>query len=145
MTCDQVMEYLQHFDGIMARRVLAAKQQNKVLSLMARVCANGQASVGLIPVDASHPFATLRGPTNAVCFYTQRYKDYPLHVHGPAAGPSILASSVFSSLLSLMRELGAKDHVSEEDNLSGKEASSQKTILRISPSQSANDLTNLTL
>lgn len=110
LTGEELIKHLETFNDAMAQQVQEAKREKRVLSLMSRVDANGKASVKLAQIPTSHPFASLEGPTNAVCFYTERYKEHPLSVHGPAAGPSILASSVFGSLLSLTRELGASDH-----------------------------------
>ena len=41
-------------------------------------------------------------------FTTRRYRDNPLVVQGPGAGPEVTAAGVFSDLLRLAAALGAR-------------------------------------
>ena len=45
---------------------------------------------------------------NCVQFTTRRYRDNPLVVQGPGAGPEVTAAGVFSDLLRLAAALGAR-------------------------------------
>ena len=53
----------------------------------------------------SHPFATLSGSDNMVCFTTERYNQQPLIVRGPGAGAEVTAMSVFDDLLAIAKRL----------------------------------------
>lgn len=55
--------------------------------------------VGPAPLPESHPLARL-GPTgNAVAFTTRRYRELPLVIQGPGAGPEVTAAGIFADLL----------------------------------------------
>ncbi|MFU8832665.1 MAG: hypothetical protein ACNA7J_10990 [Wenzhouxiangella sp.] len=45
---------------------------------------------------------------NVVAFTTERYRDNPLIVQGPGAGPEVTAAGVFADLLRVASALGAK-------------------------------------
>jgi len=63
--------------------------------------------VGLVAVDARHPFANIALTDNIVRFATRRYCDNPLIVQGPGAGPEVTAGGVFGDVLRLAAYLGA--------------------------------------
>jgi aspartokinase/homoserine dehydrogenase 1 len=42
----------------------------------------------------------LRGPDNIFQFRTRRYREQPLTVQGPGAGPEVTAAGVIADLLS---------------------------------------------
>jgi len=65
------------------------------------VDAKGNATVGLVRLDARHAFANIALTDNVVRFATRRYCDNPLIVQGPGAGPEVTAGGVFSDLLRL--------------------------------------------
>ena len=46
-----------------------------------------------------HPCAGARGTDNLIAFTTDRYRDSPLVVRGPGAGPALTAAGVFADLL----------------------------------------------
>ena len=89
-----------------ATRRSAAKAGN-VLRFVGRVTRDGEASVGLCPYPASHPFARVQLTDNIVLFRTGRYRDNPLVVQGPGAGREVTAAGVFADLLRLASYLGA--------------------------------------
>ena len=68
----------------------------------------GSATVGLMELDASHPFANINLTDNVVRFVTGRYDVNPLVVQGPGAGPQVTAGGVFADLLRVCAYLGAK-------------------------------------
>jgi aspartokinase/homoserine dehydrogenase 1 len=63
--------------------------------------------VELKTFKADHPFGTLNGSDNMVCFTTKRYCSTPLVVRGPGAGAEVTAGGVFGDLLKLAAYLGA--------------------------------------
>jgi len=87
-----------------ARRSAAAA--GNVLRFVGRVTRDGEASVGLCPYPASHPFARVQLTDNIVLFRTGRYRDNPLVVQGPGAGREVTAAGVFADLLRLASYLG---------------------------------------
>ena len=58
-------------------------------------------SVGLQSVPSTHPLASLNGTDNQIVFTTQRYKENPLVITGPGAGPAVTAAGVLNDLLKL--------------------------------------------
>ncbi len=67
--------------------------------------ANGQASVGLQAVEASHPAASLNATDNLFAFTTARYRETPLVIRGSGAGPAVTAGGVFADILKACAEL----------------------------------------
>ena len=73
-----------------------------------RVTARGEATVGVVELDAKHAFANIALTDNVVRFATARYNKNPLIVQGPGAGPEVTAGGVFADLLRLSAYLGAR-------------------------------------
>jgi aspartokinase/homoserine dehydrogenase 1 len=92
----------------MQDRYDSARARGKVLRYVARVTADGQATVGLAELDAKHAFANIALTDNVVRYATQRYCDNPLIVQGPGAGPEVTAGGVFADLLRVIAYLGAR-------------------------------------
>ena len=99
---------LSEADADMAERHARAAGAGKVLRYVAKLDAQGRASVGLAEVSRSHAFANLRLTDNIVQFTTRRYADNPLVVQGPGAGPEVTAAGVFADLLRVSSSLGAQ-------------------------------------
>ena len=55
-----------------------------------------------------HAFAHIRLTDNVVQFTTRRYRDNPLVVQGPGAGPEVTAAGVFADVLRVAATLGAR-------------------------------------
>src|SRR3984957_3698225 len=104
---DEFMARLVEFDATMAAMLQGARQKNEVLRYVGRIDADGKATVGLVRLDAKHPFANIALTDNVVRFATRRYCDNPLIIQGPGAGPEVTAAGVFSDLLRLSAYLGA--------------------------------------
>ncbi|MCX7032719.1 MAG: bifunctional aspartate kinase/homoserine dehydrogenase I [Arenimonas sp.] len=102
------MASLQDLDAPMAQRLADATARGQVLRYVARLGHDGQASVALVELPRDHAFAHLRLTDNIVQFTTRRYRDNPLIVQGPGAGPEVTAAGVFSDLLRLASALGAR-------------------------------------
>ena len=106
-SAEEFMVRLPEFDATMAATLEDARRKNEVLRYVGRVDRDGNATVGLLRLDARHAFANIALTDNVVRFATRRYCDNPLIVQGPGAGPEVTAGGVFSDLLRLSAYLGA--------------------------------------
>ena len=108
-TVDEFMARLPELDAPMKARLDAARAAGQVLRYVASLdAATGKASVGLVQLDRSHPFANINLTDNVVRFVTSRYDVNPLVVQGPGAGPQVTAGGVFADLLRVCAYLGAR-------------------------------------
>jgi aspartokinase/homoserine dehydrogenase 1 len=110
-TCppEEFMERLGELDAPMLARLESARAAGRVLRYVAALdAASGRASVGLVELERSHPFANINLTDNIVQFVTSRYHQNPLVVQGPGAGPAVTAGGVFADLLRVCAYLGAK-------------------------------------
>ena len=98
---------LAEHDGAMEAQRLAADAAGEVLRYVAVIEADGGATVGLRRYPKSHAFARTRGGDNIIAFTTERYREEPLVVQGPGAGPAVTAGGVFADVLRLASWLGA--------------------------------------
>jgi len=105
---EEFMASLADLDEAMAKRLADAGARGQVLRYVARLGHDGRASVSLVELPREHAFAHLRLTDNIVQFTTRRYRDNPLIVQGPGAGPEVTAAGVFSDLLRLASALGAR-------------------------------------
>ena len=106
-SAEEFMARLPESDAAMAAALAEATAKNQVLRYVGRVDAQGNATVGLRRLPATHAFANIALTDNVVRFATRRYCDNPLIVQGPGAGPEVTAAGVFSDLLRLAAYLGA--------------------------------------
>jgi aspartokinase/homoserine dehydrogenase 1 len=60
-------------------------------------------SVELRAVPTTSPFAGLRGTDNQVVFTTTRYRENPMIITGPGAGPAVTAAGVLNDILKAAR------------------------------------------
>jgi aspartokinase/homoserine dehydrogenase 1 len=105
MSPEEALENLHLLDRAMAREVASAQTQGSVLRHVASLDAKGHASVRLAMLPASHPFAHSRLTDNIVQFTTHRYRDNPMLVQGPGAGPEVTAAGIFADLLRIAESL----------------------------------------
>jgi aspartokinase/homoserine dehydrogenase 1 len=105
---DEFLDGLTRYDGAMLKRYEQAKAAGKVLRFVGRITAQGEATVGVVELDAKHAFANIALTDNVVRFATARYNNNPLIVQGPGAGPEVTAGGVFGDLLRLSAYLGAQ-------------------------------------
>ncbi|HEX4387300.1 MAG TPA: bifunctional aspartate kinase/homoserine dehydrogenase I [Steroidobacteraceae bacterium] len=105
---EEFMAQLSGHDEQMRARLEAARARGKVLRYTGKISAAGEATVGLQELDRQHPFANIALTDNVVRFVTRRYRDNPLIVQGPGAGPEVTAGGVFADLLRLAAYLGAR-------------------------------------
>lgn len=106
---DDFLARLHELDEPMAARLVDARVGGKVLRYVARLDVEARrASVGLVALPGDHAFAHIRLTDNVVQFTTRRYRDNPLVVQGPGAGPDVTAAGVFADLLRVAGALGAR-------------------------------------
>ncbi len=89
---------LGELDADWAKRAAAAKAKGRSLRYIASVTKD-RISVRLEPVDRSSPFFGLKGTDNQVAFTTVRYRQNPLVITGPGAGPAVTAAGVLNDML----------------------------------------------
>ena len=94
------LERLPELDGPWSAKVAAAKAKGAALRYIATVTKN-KIAVGLRAVDGGSPFAGLKGTDNQIVFTTSRYRENPLVVTGPGAGPAVTAAGVLNDILGL--------------------------------------------
>lgn len=57
--------------------------------------------MGLRSVECSSPLGALQGPANHAAFHTRRYRENPLIISGPGAGPEVTAAGVMGDVVKL--------------------------------------------
>ena len=87
-------------DAAWAERQSQADRQGRALRYVLEATAR-RVSVGLSAVPLSHPLAGLRGTDNQIVFTTDRYREHPLVITGPGAGPAVTAAGVLNDVLQL--------------------------------------------
>lgn len=108
VSAEEFMARLHQMDAAFAERLATASAAGNVLRYVARLDAEGNASVGLVELSEDHAFAHLRLTDNIVQFTTRRYCDNPLIVQGPGAGPEVTAAGVFADVLRVAAGQGAR-------------------------------------
>jgi aspartokinase/homoserine dehydrogenase 1 len=107
LSLEDYLKRMAEGDAAMSAKIAAAAANGEVLRYVGQVDEKGAASVRLIAVPKTHPFANLSGADNIVSFRTARYDRQPLVIQGPGAGPAVTAAGVFADLLRLASTLGA--------------------------------------
>ncbi len=102
----EFLERLAELDGPIGARFESARAKGHVLRYVARLGADGVARVGLTELPGDHAFAHGRLTDNVVQFTTARYRDNPLVVQGPGAGPEVTAAGLFADLLRIASSVG---------------------------------------
>jgi len=105
---EEFLERLPAYDAPMRQRFESARARGQVLRYVGRLTAAGEATVGVVELDAGHAFAHIALTDNVVRFATARYNHNPLIVQGPGAGPEVTAGGIFADLLRLSAYLGAR-------------------------------------
>ena len=107
LSADQFLAGLPAHDAEMAGLQAAAEARKEVLRYVGVVNPAGKSFVELKRYPMSHPFARIQGTDNIIAFTTNRYRNQPLIVQGPGAGPEVTAGGIFADLLRLATYLGA--------------------------------------
>jgi aspartokinase/homoserine dehydrogenase 1 len=98
----QFLARLSTWDDHFAQKVRVAQQKGQVLRYVATVTPR-RLRVGLQAVSVDSPFAGLKGTDNQIVFTTTRYREHPLVIRGPGAGPIVTAAGVLNDVLALAR------------------------------------------
>ena len=91
---------LEQQDAAWSERFAAATRRQRALRYVLRANAR-TVQVGLQAVPLTHPLAGLRGTDNQIVFTTMRYREHPLVITGPGAGPAVTAAGVLNDILQL--------------------------------------------
>jgi bifunctional aspartokinase / homoserine dehydrogenase 1 len=108
MPASDFLSRLTELDSLMQTRLARAKKMGAVLRYVAKLDTSGAAQVGLMELPPSHAFAHIKLTDNVVQFTTARYRNNPLVVQGPGAGPEVTAAGIFADVLRISGSLGAK-------------------------------------
>lgn len=99
------MTELSKHDHKFKKMVDTAAKNGKVLAYIAKF-QNGKASVKIEEIGKDHPFYNLAGVDNIISLTTNYYKDNPLVIKGPGAGPEFTASGVLSDIFKIVNSKG---------------------------------------
>ncbi len=102
-TTDEFVARLDEADAEWAKRAAAARADGRVLRYRARVTPRS-IQVGLAAVASNDPLSALSGTDNQFTFRTARYREQPLVITGPGAGPAVTAAGIYNDLLRLVAE-----------------------------------------
>ena len=103
----EFLERMAELDERLDERLRQAQENSCVLRYVANLDASGNAVVGLTEVASDAALANILPTDNVVQFTTERYRDNPLVVKGPGAGPEVTAMGIFADLLRVSSSLGA--------------------------------------
>lgn len=98
MDLETFWDRLGEVDGEFARRRDEAAASGLRLRYVASLDDDG-ARVALAAVPPEHPAHSLTGADNLVAFTSERYRESPLVLRGPGAGPEVTAAGVFADVL----------------------------------------------
>ena len=105
LSTEAFMQRAYELDEPLAAWLARAQIANGVLRHMGSLDRHGRARVRLAILPSNHPFAHTRLTDNVVQFRTQRYRDNPLLVQGPGAGPEVTPAGVFADVLRIAETL----------------------------------------
>jgi homoserine dehydrogenase len=108
LPADDFMRHLGELDAPMAALLARARTTGGVLRHVGSLDRDGGARVRLAVLPSSHAFAHTRLTDNVVQFRTVRYRDNPLQVQGPGAGPEVTAAGVFADVLRIAESLAVQ-------------------------------------
>lgn len=97
---DEFVARIPEMDPLWDTRARQARDRNQVWRYIARI-SRQRVTVSLQAVPTSSPFAALKGTDNQVVFTTMRYRENPLVITGPGAGPQVTAAGVVNDVLKL--------------------------------------------
>ncbi|MCX6548346.1 MAG: bifunctional aspartate kinase/homoserine dehydrogenase I [Acidobacteria bacterium] len=95
------MDRLPSLDASFRQRLAALKAEGKTLRYVGSLSEAG-CRVGLLAVDADHPFVPIKGGENALALLTERYQPHPMVIRGYGAGAEVTAAGVLADILRLV-------------------------------------------
>ncbi|QDA57913.1 homoserine dehydrogenase [Thermomonas aquatica] len=104
LAADDVDGALPSLDAPLRERYAAAYKNGEKLRFIARLQADGPATVGLEALAADHPLAGGAGTDNRVAIWSDRYREQPLLIQGPGAGAGVTAAALLDDALRIARE-----------------------------------------
>lgn len=97
----EFLKRLEEFDAAWAERTEKARAASAALKYVATVPMSGPISVGVREVPANSLLGALQGPENVAVMHTARYRENPLTIVGPGAGPAVTAAGMTGDMLAL--------------------------------------------
>jgi len=94
------MDQLPVLDDHWRARVQAEAAHGRVLRYVVSATARS-VSAKLVAVPASSPMGAATGTRNIISFTSDRYKDEPLVISGPGAGPAVTAAGILNDICDL--------------------------------------------
>lgn len=91
-------------DAPLRERYAAAWKDGAKLRFVARLHADGRATVGLEALPAEHPLVGGGGTDNRVAIWSDRYPQQPLIVQGPGAGAGVTAAALLDDALAIQAD-----------------------------------------
>jgi homoserine dehydrogenase len=91
-------------DAALRERYAAAYKNGAKLRFVARLQADGLATVGLEALPAEHALAGGGGTDNRVAIWSDRYAKQPLLIQGPGAGAEVTAAAMLDDALRIQVE-----------------------------------------
>ena len=102
---EEFLEAIRELDAGYAARMVAASSRGNTLRYVGTVTPSG-CEVTLREVATAGELGSLTGPENRFIFRTERYRQYPLLIQGPGAGPEVTAAGVMVDVLAMAGALG---------------------------------------
>jgi aspartokinase/homoserine dehydrogenase 1 len=96
----EFLKRLPSLDADWKRRVEREAARGQVLRYVVSATP-ARASARLVAVPATSPMGSAGGARNLITFVSARYRDEPLVVSGPGAGPAVTAAGILNDLLAL--------------------------------------------
>ncbi len=97
---EEFLKRIGELDAAWAERGTLSADKGEVWRYVAKV-ARQRVAVTLARVTSASPFSALKGTDNQVVFTTTRYRENPLVITGPGAGPQVTAAGVLNDVLKL--------------------------------------------
>jgi homoserine dehydrogenase len=95
---EQFMRHTKNLDEGFEKKFKKAKKSGNTLKFIARIDEKS-CTVGIREVPKESDMGSLTGPDNIIVFTTKRYKQRPMVIKGPGAGPEVTAAGVFGDIL----------------------------------------------
>lgn len=100
LTPEAFLARLPELDAAWATRVAAAAARGEVLRYVVGAT-SVRAFAKLVSVPATSPLGSATGARNLITFTSDRYRDEPLVVSGPGAGPAVTAAGILNDIIAL--------------------------------------------
>jgi aspartokinase/homoserine dehydrogenase 1 len=100
LTRDAFLAQLPSLDETWRRRSEEEAARGRVLRYVVTATPR-RVSANLVAVAAGSPMGAAGGTRNIISFHSARYKDEPLVVSGPGAGPAVTAAGILNDICEL--------------------------------------------